>query len=136
MMFFKFRKIISINDWKLAGHPRSPIREVIHSNCLSPGIVKAVACLHCSSNGICQNPDVRSSVEKMVDLAWPMSPMHSLISFDEYLSIYDCLFSSGKSLTHLSLVRRKLDCCVAIVIFELLPKKNLGITQFSGSLIC
>jgi hypothetical protein len=41
-----------------------------------PGTVNAVRCLLFSSKGICQNPDVRSSVEKIVNPALPMSPMH------------------------------------------------------------
>ena len=99
MTFFKYRKIISIKLWKLAGHPSKPIGEVIHSNCPSPWIVKAVAGFEFSSKSICQNPDVRSNVEKIVNLAQAMSPMHLLISFIEYLFMYECLFNSLKSWT-------------------------------------
>ena len=94
---------ISTSLWKLAGHPNSPIGLTIHSNCPMPGTVNAVKCLDCSSSGICQKPDVRSSVVKMVDPALPMSPMHSLMSFIEYLSSKEFAFNSLKSWTTLRL---------------------------------
>ena len=37
---------------------------------------------------ICQNPEVRSMVVKMLEFARPMSLMHSLTSFMEYLSVW------------------------------------------------
>ena len=74
----------------------------VHSNCPKPGIEKAVKCLDCSSSGICQNPCVKSRVEKMVDPALPMSPIHSLTVFIEYLSSWLAAFSSLKSCTTLS----------------------------------
>jgi hypothetical protein len=49
--------------------------------------VKAVRFWDFSSSYICQKPDVRRSVEKIVEFALPMSPMHSVISFMEYLSM-------------------------------------------------
>ena len=48
--------------------------------------MKAVRSL--SLIGICQKPEVRSMVVKMVELALPMSLMHSLTSFMEYLSVW------------------------------------------------
>ena len=48
---------------------------------------------------ICQKPEVKSRVEKIVNSALPMSPMHLLISFIEYVSIWECWLSSRKSLT-------------------------------------
>jgi hypothetical protein len=88
---------VSINLWNEAGQPNKPIGDVTNSNCPTPGMVKAVNFLCLGSNGICQNPDVKSKVEKIVDPDRPISPMHSLISFIEYLSGYDLLFSSLKS---------------------------------------
>jgi hypothetical protein len=52
-------------------------------------MVKAVNGWDFSSNLICQNPDVRSKVEKMLELALPMSLMHSVIAFMEYLSMWE-----------------------------------------------
>ena len=63
--------------------------EVTQWNCPFPGIVKAVSGWDFSSSFICQNPEVRSRVEKMVELALPMSLMHSVISFMEYLSMWE-----------------------------------------------
>jgi len=49
-------------------------------------MVKAVRWLSSGCMGICQNPEVRSMVVKIVEPALPMSPMHSEMSFMEYLS--------------------------------------------------
>jgi len=46
-------------------------------------MVKAVSGWDFSSIFICQNPEV----QKMLELALPMSLMHSVISFMEYLSM-------------------------------------------------
>jgi hypothetical protein len=54
--------------------------DVIQCNCPLPGMVKAVNFCESSSSCICQNPEVRSNVVKMVESALPMSPMHSVIS--------------------------------------------------------
>ena len=89
--------LFSISHWNEAGQPRRPIGDVIHSNCPLSGIVKAVRWESSGCIGICQNPEVRSRVEKIVDPAWPLSPMHSLISFIEYLLICKCWLSSRKS---------------------------------------
>ena len=89
----------SIILWKDAGQPNSPIGLVIHSNCPLPGIVNAVLCASSGCRGICQKPDVRSSVVKIVELARPISPIHSLISFMLYLSMCECSFNSLKSCT-------------------------------------
>ena len=59
--------------WKEAGYPSKPMSEVTHSNCPWPWTVKAVRWLSFSSIGMLQNPEVRSMVAKMVDLASPMS---------------------------------------------------------------
>jgi hypothetical protein len=40
-------------------------------------------CLDFLSRGSCQNPEVRSMVEKMQDSALPISPIHLLMSFME-----------------------------------------------------
>jgi len=92
--------------WKLAGHPRRPIGEVTQWYCPLPGMVNAVRGWESSSNCICQKPEVRSRVEKMVEFARPMSPMHSVISFMLYLSMCKWLFSSLKSCT----IRRPRPC--------------------------
>jgi hypothetical protein len=47
-------------------------------------MVKAVNFWESSSSCICQKPEVRSKVVKMVELARPMLPMHSVISLIEY----------------------------------------------------
>ena len=88
-----------ISLWKLAGQPSRPIGEVTHANCPLPGIVKAVRSWEFSWSFICQNPEVKSSVEKIVEFARPMSPMHSVISFMLYLSMCEWLFRALKSWT-------------------------------------
>ena len=88
--------------WNDARHPSSPIGLVIHSNWPLPGTVKAVVWASSGCRGICQKLDVKSIVVKIVEPALPMSPMHSLISFIEYLSIWQWLFNSLKSCTILS----------------------------------
>ncbi len=89
----------SMSRWKEAGQPSSPIGEVTQWNCPFPGIVKAVSGWDFSSSFICQNPEVRSRVEKMREFARPMSLMHSVISFIENLSMWEFWFSSQKSCT-------------------------------------
>jgi hypothetical protein len=89
----------SISRWKLAGQPKSPMGEVIQWNWPLPGIVKAVSFWESSSSCICQKPEVRSNVVKMFEFARPMLPMHSVISFIEYLSMWEFWFSSRKSCT-------------------------------------
>ncbi len=93
----------SIKRWKLAGQPRSPIGDVIQWYCPFPGIVNAVRGWDFSSRCICQNPEVRSRVEKIVEFALPMSPMHSVslrIEFCNKYKIYHywmlCCPDSGK----------------------------------------
>jgi hypothetical protein len=85
--------------WKEAGQPRSPIGDVIQWNWPFPGMVKAVSGCDCLYSFICQDPEVRSKVEKIRELARPMSPMHSVISFMEYFSIWEFWFNSRKSCT-------------------------------------
>jgi len=82
-----FLSTASMSRWKLAGQPSKPIGEVTHANWPFPGMVKAVRGCESSSNFICQKPEVKSSVEKMVEFALPMSPIHSVISFMLYLSM-------------------------------------------------
>jgi hypothetical protein len=52
-----------------------------------PRIVKAVSGYDSSYSCICQNPEVRSNIKKMVEFALPMLPMHSGISFILHLSM-------------------------------------------------
>jgi hypothetical protein len=61
--------------------------EVIEWNCPLFGIVNAVRGYDSGSSFICQNLEVKSSVENMDELALPMSHMHVLISIMEYLSM-------------------------------------------------
>ncbi len=96
----------SISLWKLAGQPRRPIGDVIQWYWPCLGMVKAVRGCDFSSSCICQKPDVKSSVEKIVKLALSMSPMHSVISFIEFLLMLEWLFSSLKSCT----TRRPCPC--------------------------
>ena len=60
-------------------------------------LVKAVIFWESSSSCICQKLEVRFKVMKMVELALPMSLIHSVISFIEYLSICEFWLSSLKS---------------------------------------
>ncbi len=99
MTFWRFQSAPSISHWKEAGHPSNPMGEVIQWNCSLPGIVKAVKGWYFLSNFICQNPEVRSKVDKILEFARPMSPMHSVISFMEYLSMCEFSLSSRKSCT-------------------------------------
>ncbi len=73
-----------MRHWKLTGQPRRPMGNVIHWYWPCPGIVKAVSDCDLSSSCILQNPEVRSNVEKIVEFACPMLPIHSVISFMEY----------------------------------------------------
>jgi hypothetical protein len=50
-----------------------------------PGIVKAVRGCKSSPSCICQNLEDKLRVEKMLELALPMSPIHSVISFIDVL---------------------------------------------------
>jgi hypothetical protein len=84
---------------KRGWEPSSPIGEVTQWNCPVPSIVKAVSGWDFSFSFICQNPEVRSSIEKMLEFALPMSLMHSVISFIEYLSMWEFWLSSWKSCT-------------------------------------
>jgi hypothetical protein len=52
-------------------------------------MVKAVSGWDLSSSFICQNTEVRSRFEKMLEFALPMSLIHSVISFIEYLSMWE-----------------------------------------------
>jgi hypothetical protein len=96
-MFGMLQSSPSMSRWILAGQPNSPVGDVIQWNWPLPGMVKAVSFCESSSNCICQNPEVRSSVVKMVESALLMSPMHSVISFIEYLSMWEFWLSSLKS---------------------------------------
>jgi hypothetical protein len=87
----------SMSLWKLAGLPSKPMGEVIQWNCPLPGIVKAVSFCEASSSCICQNPEVRSSMVKMVEFALLMWLIHSVISFMEYFLMCKFWFSSRKS---------------------------------------
>ena len=80
------RHVSSIILWKEPGPPFSPMANTLYWYWPIPGTVKAVNCLDLASRGSCQKPEVRSMVEKMVDSDLPISPMHSLMSFMEYLS--------------------------------------------------
>jgi len=73
--------------------------DVIQGNCPLPRIVKAIRGCDCSFNFICQNPEVRSSVKKILELALLMSLMHLVTSFMEYLSMWEFWLSSWKSCT-------------------------------------
>jgi len=87
----------SINCWKLAGHPSWIMGDMIQWNWSHPGIMNAVNGCNSSSSFICQNLEVRSSDKKIVELACPLSQMHSLISFMEYLSVCEWRLSCRKS---------------------------------------
>ncbi len=91
------RSTPSNSHWKLAGQPKSAMGEVIQWNWPLPGMLKAVSFWESSSSCICQKPEVRSNVVNIIELALPMSPMHSVISFIEYLSIWEFWLSSLKS---------------------------------------
>ncbi len=131
MTFWRFLSTPSISHWKEAGYPSKPIGDVIQWNCPLPGIVKAVKGWDFSSNFICQNPDVRSKVEKILEFARPMSPIHSVISFMEYLSMCEFWLSSRKSCT----IRSPCPCFLGTQnIGELYSEFDLGTTpSFSHS---
>ncbi len=57
---------------KLAGQPKRPIGDVIQWNWPLPGMVKAVNFCESLSSCICQNPEVRSKVVKIVESALQM----------------------------------------------------------------
>jgi hypothetical protein len=81
---------ISINLWNDPGAPSRPIGDAFYSICPNPGNVKAVYFRHSGFNIICQNPEVKSIVEKIVDPILPISSIHSWTSRIEYLSM--CVF--------------------------------------------
>jgi hypothetical protein len=89
----------SIRCWKLERQSNSPIGDVIQWYWPLNVMVNAVSCYGCGSSCISQNPDVRYSVSKIVELPHLMSPIHSAISFMEYLPMKEWLFSSQKSCT-------------------------------------
>ncbi len=89
--------------------------EVTHANCPFPGIVNAVSGCESLSSFICQNPDVKSSVEKMVEFALPMSPMHSVISCMLYLSMWEWLLSSLNDIQHNDTQYKVLICDINVV---------------------
>ena len=89
----------SMSRWKLAGQPSRPIGEVTHWYWPMPGTVKAVYGRHLGSSNICQNPAVRSSVEKMWLPDRPICPIQPSMSCMEYLSTNVCLLSARKSCT-------------------------------------
>jgi hypothetical protein len=99
MTFQMFLIMPSMSRWKLVGQLRRIMGEVIHWYCPWPGIVNTVSGWDFSSSCICQKPNVRSSIEKIVEFEQPMSPMHSVISFKEYLSMCEWLFNSRTSCT-------------------------------------
>ena len=86
MTFSRPRTTASINLWKDAGAPNSPMGVVTHWNWPWPGTVKAVYGLALGCSSSCQKPPVRSMVVKIELPDRPISPMHSLTSFIEYLS--------------------------------------------------
>jgi hypothetical protein len=73
-----------------SGHPNRPIGDAFHSNCPKPGKVKVVSFRHSGFNIICQNPEVKSMVEKIEDPILPILSMHSWTSLIDYLST--CMF--------------------------------------------
>ena len=66
--------------WKKAGQPRSPIVEVIHSNCPIPSTVKAARCRSPEWMGICQHLEVR----------WWSQPFRCL--FDAFIDLFHGVF--------------------------------------------
>ncbi len=96
-MLLMSRSTPSMNLWKLVGHLRRPMGDVIQWNWPFLGIVKTVSFWDSSSSCIWYKPDMRSKVLKMLEFAQPMSLMHSLISFMEYLSMCEFGFNSQKS---------------------------------------
>ena len=104
----------STNLWKLAGHPSNPMGDITHSNWPRPGTENAVKCWDSGVRGICQKPEVRSNVLKIVDPALPMSPMHSDTSFIEYLSSW-------------LLALRALKSCTTLRLPSFLGTKNMGL---------
>ena len=90
---------VSISLWKDEGLPSKPIGEVIHWNWPFPGRVKAVYGRDFGCSSICQNPAVKSIAVKMELPDFPISLMHSLTSFMEYLSTCVCAFRALKSCT-------------------------------------
>ena len=81
-----FSMTTSMSLAKLAGAPWRPITFLVHSYLPLPAIVNAVYCLESLSSSCCQYPEVKSSVEKMHELAFPISLIHSPISRIAYLS--------------------------------------------------
>ena len=79
--------LASNTSWKLAGHPSKPIGKVTHQNCPCPGTVKAVYGKLQGLSSICQNPAVRSNIEKIILTYLLISPTHSLSSLMQYLQL-------------------------------------------------
>ena len=90
----------SISRWKLDGAPSRPIGVVTHWNWPFPGTVKAVYGLDLGWSSSCQNPAVKSMVVKRVEPDLPISPMHSVTSFIEYLSTKVSALRALKSCTN------------------------------------
>ena len=67
------------------------------SNCPCPGIENTVRYPDSSSSGICQKTCLRFKVENVVDPALPISPVHLLNVFIEYMSSWPAALSSLKS---------------------------------------
>src|SRR5574343_567296 len=90
---------VSIRRWKLLTQPICPIGLQTHWNCPAPFRVNAVKWRDLGCSTICQNPAVRSMVVKMTLPERPISLMHSLTSFMEYLLMCDAAFKALKSCT-------------------------------------
>jgi hypothetical protein len=83
-------------------------------------MVKAVSGWDFSSSFICQNPEV----EKMPELALPMSLMHSVISFMEYLSMCEFWLRNVGREVEIDWKRNKLVEGKKIFGFNIQYKKN------------
>jgi hypothetical protein len=91
--------------------------EVIEWNCPLPGMVNAVRFWESSSNCICQNPEVKSSVVKIMESACPMSQMfiaRLLYSSSCFCWEILCSFGSGRRQPPLPCPQ----CWVALVIIN------------------
>lgn len=94
---------VSMGRWKLARLPNNPINIITHWNRPMLEMVKAVYWLLFGFSNICQKPEVRSVVEKIVLPDWPISPIHSL-TFMWYLSVCVWVLKAQKSFTKQSLL--------------------------------
>ncbi len=132
-MFCRFQSTPSMSHLKEAGHPRGPMGEVIQWNWPLPTILKAVSGCDGLSNFICQNPEVRSSIVKICELARPMSPMYLVISFMEYLSIWEFWFSTLKS----CMIRSPWPCFLGTQkMGKLYSESDLQTTASHSSKLC